>query len=78
MEQLGAGLDPAISPIRLPAVLDAGRCGPFAYSVVEPLPDDARRVSADDEALVLRALAVFGAGRGRAHHAVGPDRTGTT
>ncbi|MFN8078126.1 MAG: hypothetical protein U0Q19_01040 [Kineosporiaceae bacterium] len=63
MDQLGAGLDPAISPIRLPTVLDTGRCGPFAYSVVEPLPDDARRVKPDDEALVLRALAAFGGGR---------------
>ncbi|MBL8929995.1 MAG: hypothetical protein JNL54_07730 [Kineosporiaceae bacterium] len=62
METLGADLDTEDSPIRLPRVLDTGRCGPFAYSVVEPLPVDARRVGDDDEPLVLRALATFGGG----------------
>ncbi len=60
LDQLGTGLDVEGSPIRLPRVLDVGRCGPFAYSVVEPLPDDARRVGDDQDARVLRALAAFG------------------
>ncbi len=60
LDQIGSGLDVEGSPIRLPRVLDVGRCGPFAYSVVEPLPNDARRVGADQDARILRALAAFG------------------
>ncbi|MFZ0160497.1 MAG: hypothetical protein WAL50_15830, partial [Kineosporiaceae bacterium] len=67
LDQLGLGLDGEASPIRLPRVLDMGRCGPFAYSVVQPLPDDARRVGQDQDARVLRALAAFG-------DALGPPR----
>jgi len=68
LTRLGAGLDRPDSPIRLPRVLDSGRSGPFAYSVVEPLPQEARRIAGADEARVLQALAAFGT-------CLGPART---
>ncbi len=45
--------------LRLPRVLRAGTCGPFTYSVVEPLPADVRRVSEKDWARTLRPLSLF-------------------
>jgi hypothetical protein len=68
LERFGEGLQEPGSPVRLPAVLAAGRCGPFAYSVVEPLPPQARRLDEDDEAITLRALVSLG-------ECLGPIRT---
>jgi hypothetical protein len=58
LSDLGAGLR---GPVRLPRVLDAGRCGPFTVSVVEPLPQRTRGAHPDDEERVLDRLATFGA-----------------
>jgi hypothetical protein len=72
LERLGTGLEGLglgpRGPLRLPRVLDSGRSGPFAYSVVEPLPQHARRIGEADEPRVLQALAAFGT-------CLGPVRT---
>jgi len=56
LRQLGAQLH---GPVRLPRVLDEGRCGPFTVSVVEPLPQRTRGARPVDEARVLDRLALF-------------------
>jgi hypothetical protein len=56
MRELGAELD---GPVRLPRVLDEGRCGPFTVSVVEPLPQRTIGAREQDGDRVMDRLAAF-------------------
>jgi hypothetical protein len=69
LAELGPLLDRPDSPIRLPRLLDQGRCGPFSYSVVQPLPVHARRAARSDEDRVLPALAEYAGALGPAEQA---------
>ncbi len=49
MARFGAALATPGPALSLPRVLDVGSCGPFTYSVVEPLPDTVRRIGPDQD-----------------------------
>jgi len=57
--------------VRLPRVLATGRCGPHAYSVVEPLPHRARGLRPGDEATAMAGLARLQAAFGSPSATVG-------
>jgi hypothetical protein len=59
LTRIGGPLAAANAPLRLPGVRDQGRCGRFAYSIVEPLPQTVRGAQVDDEQRVLRGLVAF-------------------
>ena len=69
LAELGPLLDRPDSPVRLPRLLDHGRCGPFTYSVVQPLPARVRRAVPSDQHRVLRALACYAGALGTAGQA---------
>jgi hypothetical protein len=52
-------------------VLDLGSCGPFTFSVVEPLPDTVTRIGLEQDESVLAALTTFAAALGERRGALG-------
>lgn len=64
LEALAPALDRPGTPVRVPKLLDRGECGPFTYSVVEPLPTDVRGAEMGDRDAVLRGLVALSAALG--------------
>ncbi len=56
LDAIAPAVDRPGSPVRLPALIAQGSCGPFTYSVVEPLPAEVYRVEEADRDRVLRPL----------------------
>ena len=64
LAEAGPTLARSGSTIRLPRLIEQGCCGPFAYSIVEPLPQAVRRVGRVDRDRVLRPLMNYAAALG--------------
>ena len=76
LARFGAALTTPDAELSLPRVLDVGSCGPFTYSVVEPLPDTVRRIGAGRAAGLHRRPGRRDGGAGCHHVVAGGVRTG--